>query len=75
MKYNKTQLNKNLILSRFEINNIKSEYSDKFNNLSLKKLVKSIKNDNYELEVKSFDIKYIYSYGGSVCYDPPKYSV
>ena len=51
-----------MILSRYEINNIKFQYSDKFNNLSLEELVKTIKNDSYELEVKAFDSKYIYSF-------------
>ena len=47
-----------MILSRYEINNIKFQYSD----LSLEELVKTIKNDSYELEVKAFDTKYIYSF-------------
>ena len=51
-----------MILSRCEINNIKFQYSDKSNNLSLEGLVKTIKNDSYELEEKAFDTKYIYSF-------------
>jgi hypothetical protein len=58
----KKDTGKNLILSRYKINNIKFQYSDKFNNLSLEELVKTIKNDSYELEVKTFDTKYIYSF-------------
>jgi hypothetical protein len=54
----KKDTGKNLILSRYEINNIKFQYSD----LSLEELVKTIKNDSYELEVKTFDTKYIYSF-------------
>ena len=51
-----------MILSRYEINNIKFQYNYKFNNLSLEELMKTVTNDSYELEVKAFDTKYIYSF-------------
>ena len=51
-----------MILSRYEINNIKFQYNYKFNNISLEELMKTVTNDSYELEVKAFDTKYIYSF-------------
>lgn len=58
----KKETGNNLILRRYEVNNIKIEYNNKFNNLTLEELVKTLKNDSYELEVKSFDIKHHYSF-------------
>lgn len=59
-----------LLKEEFEIikecdNNIVHDiinFENKFNNLTLEELVKTLKNDSYELEVKTFDTKYIYSF-------------
>ena len=49
-------------LTRQEINNIKFQYEDKFNNLNLLELVNTIRDDNFKLEIKSYNNKYKYKY-------------
>ena len=46
-----------MILTRSEINCIKFKYTDKYNNLSLLELVKTIKDDNFKIDISSFDAK------------------
>ena len=43
-----------MVLTRNEMNNIKFKYTDKFNNLSLLELVKTIKDENIKIEISSF---------------------
>ena len=49
-----------MILTRSEINCIKFKYTDKYNNLSFLELVKTIKDDNFKIDISSFDAKYKY---------------
>ena len=43
-----------------EINKIKTEMSEHYNNLNLEKIVKIIKEDITDLDIKTADIKYYY---------------
>ena len=49
-----------MVLTRNEINNLKFKYTDKYNNLSLLDLVKTIQDENFKIEISSFDAKYKY---------------
>ena len=47
-------------LTRNEINSLKFKYNDKYNNLSLIELVKTIQDENFKLDISTFDAKYKY---------------
>lgn len=49
-------------LTRKEINNIKFQYVDKYNNLNLLELVNTMRDDNFELEIRAYETKYKYEY-------------
>ena len=49
-----------LLLKKDEINVLKSQLTDNFNNLDLLGLINQIKDISYELEYKTIDIKYAY---------------
>ena len=52
----------NMVLTRNEINHLKFKYTDKYNNLSLLDLVKTIQDENFKIEISSFDAKYKYEF-------------
>ena len=49
-------------LTRKEINNIKFQYVDKYNNLNLLELVNTMRDDNFELEIRAYETKYKYEF-------------
>lgn len=49
-----------LLLKKEEINTLKSQLTDNFNNMSLLELINKIKDVSIYLEVKTSDMKYKY---------------
>ena len=56
----KKDTGKMLLLKREEINILKSQITDNYNNLDLLELINHLNDSSYELEIKTTDIKYNY---------------